>query len=164
MKLKKRQNLILRKGSKLDAACVLCVAPRTLSLPAPPHASLGSTTVRYDVTDSSGNAAFCTFTVTIADMEKPSLACPATQGPACLNRPPTPTGPREKGGGVSPMQPAGGMERGLAWMLQTSPPSVFSCPRYYVAPPLRFGHFQPTAITWPGGTEGNGCDQSGSTR
>eukprot|EP00667_Euglena_gracilis_P000080 EG_transcript_80 len=39
--------------------------------------SLGSTTVRYDVTDSSGNAAFCTFTVTIADMEKPSLACPA---------------------------------------------------------------------------------------
>jgi hypothetical protein len=37
----------------------------------------GSTTVTYTVTDPSGNAASCSFIVTVADVESPSITCPA---------------------------------------------------------------------------------------
>ena len=49
---------------------------------------VGVTTVTYTVTDLAGNTATCSFTVTVNDIENPTIACPAdisvdTDGGAC---------------------------------------------------------------------------------
>lgn len=41
--------------------------------------NLGVTTVNYTATDSSGNTATCSFTVTVVDAEPPSISCPGNQ-------------------------------------------------------------------------------------
>lgn len=45
----------------------------SLSLPC----SVGVTPVTYVVTDSSGNNYSCTFTVTVTDVQSPTVTCPA---------------------------------------------------------------------------------------
>lgn len=46
---------------------------------------VGVTTVTYTATDNSGNASTCTFTVTILDVESPSISCP---GPISVSNDP----------------------------------------------------------------------------
>ncbi|HGY92166.1 MAG TPA: HYR domain-containing protein, partial [Planctomycetes bacterium] len=38
---------------------------------------LGTTTIAYEATDSSGNVASCSFDIVVSDMEAPSITCPA---------------------------------------------------------------------------------------
>eukprot|EP00667_Euglena_gracilis_P000070 EG_transcript_70 len=49
------------------------------SIPSGSVFQLGATAVTYTAKDAAGNAASCTFTVTILDQEKPTIACPRSQ-------------------------------------------------------------------------------------
>jgi hypothetical protein len=51
--------------------------PVTVTHDAPAEFPLGTTTVTWTATDGSGNTAICTQTVTVTDIEKPVITCPA---------------------------------------------------------------------------------------
>jgi hypothetical protein len=54
-----------------------CPGASVVCVPAAGSFSVGTTPVTCTATDASGNTAACSFNVTVADTENPSLACPA---------------------------------------------------------------------------------------
>jgi uncharacterized repeat protein (TIGR01451 family) len=65
--------------------CPGAITTQTSGLPSGSTFPVGTTTNTFEVTDTSGNKASCSFTVTVNDVENPVISCPAniTLEPTC---------------------------------------------------------------------------------
>ncbi len=65
-----------------------CTAPSIVLLSGLPSGStfpLGTTTIVYRAADSAGNSSTCSFTVTVVDLQPPTITCPASASVQCAS-------------------------------------------------------------------------------